>query len=243
MSIRNFTFLLRPRSVALIGASPRPGSVGNVVLRNLLAGGFKGPVWAVNPRHAAIDGKPCFADIAALPQAPDLAVIATPPQSIPAIVGDLGARGTKAAVVITAGLDEAQRRATLEAARPHLLRVVGPNCLGVAVPGIGLDATFAHAPPLAGDLAFVTQSGAIMTAIVDWTRARGIGLSHLVSLGDMADADFGDMLDYLGGDGQVRAILLYIEAVTNARKFMSAARSAARLKPVVAIKAGRHEAG
>ncbi len=243
MSIRNFQFLLRPRSVAVIGAGTRPGSVGQVLMRNLLAGGFKGPITPVNPKHAEIEGRRCFADVAALPVAPDLAVIATPPATVPGIVAALGARGTKAAVVITAGFGKEQRGAMLAAARPHLLRIVGPNCLGIAVPGIGLDATFSQAAPLPGDLAFVTQSGAIMTAVIDWTRARDIGLSHLVSLGDMADADFGDMLDYLGGDSRVRAILLYIEAVTNARKFMSAARAAARVKPVVAIKAGRQAAG
>jgi acetyltransferase len=243
MSIRNFQFLLRPQSVAVIGAGTRPGSVGQVLMRNLLAGGFKGPITPVNPKHAEIEGRRCFAEVASLPAAPDLAVIATPPATVPGIVAALGARGTKAAVVITAGLGKEQRGAMLDAARPHLLRIVGPNCLGIAVPGIGLDATFSQAAPLPGDLAFVTQSGAIMTAVIDWTRARDIGLSHLVSLGDMADADFGDMLDYLGNDSRVRAILLYIEAVTNARKFMSAARAAARVKPVVAIKAGRQAAG
>jgi len=243
MSIRNFQYLLRPQSVAVIGASARPGSVGRVLMRNMLAAGFKGPVLPVNPRHAELDGRRCFPDVAALPVTPDLAVIATPPAAVPGIVAALGARGTKAAVVITAGIDKTLRAAMLAAAGPHLLRIVGPNCLGVAVPRIGLDATFSHAAPLNGDLAFVTQSGAVMTAVIDWTRARGIGLSHLVSLGDMADADFGDLLDYLGGDPQVRAILLYIEAVTNARKFMSAARAAARLKPVVVVKAGRQEAG
>ena len=186
-------------------------------------------------------------DVASLPAVPDLAVICTPPETVPGLVGELGARGCRAAVVVTAGFGELGEgrgkeleRAMLEAARPHLLRIVGPNCLGIMVPGIGLNATFAHVTPPAGDLAFVTQSGAMATAIVDWAAPRKIGFSHLVSLGDMSDVDFGDMLDFLASDPHTRAILLYIEAVTQARKFMSAARAAARLKPVVVIKAGRH---
>ena len=131
----------------------------------------------------------------------------------------------------------------LEAAKPFLLRLIGPNCLGVMVPGIGLNASFSHVNPVPGRLAFVAQSGAIVTAIVDWARARGIGFSHLVSLGDMADVDFGDMLDYLANDPETRAILLYMEAVTHARKFMSAARAAARMKPCIVVKAGRHAEG
>jgi acetyltransferase len=131
----------------------------------------------------------------------------------------------------------------LEAARPHLLRVVGPNCLGVAVPGRGLNATFAHLAAKPGNLAFVTQSGAIMTGIIDWASGRGIGFSHMVSVGDMADVDFGDLLDYFAQDAGTSAILLYMEAVTHARKFMSAARAASRRKPVIVLKAGRHAEG
>ncbi|MCM0021575.1 MAG: bifunctional acetate--CoA ligase family protein/GNAT family N-acetyltransferase, partial [Tagaea sp.] len=156
-------------------------------------------------------------------------------------------RGCKAAVVLTAGFGElpgdrgkALEQAMLDAAKPHLMRIVGPNCLGVAVPRMGLNATFAHLAPPKGDLAFVTQSGAMATAVLDWAQPRKIGFSHLVSLGDMADVDFGDMLDWLALDGATRAILLYVEAITHPRKFMSAARAAARLKPVIVIKAGRH---
>src|SRR6185312_1035060 len=133
--------------------------------------------------------------------------------------------------------------AALEAARPHLLRIVGPNCVGIMRPAIGLDASFAHLAPQAGDLAFVSQSGAMITAVLDWAAPRGIGFSHVVSLGDMADVDFGDMLDYLAADGGTRAILLYVEAIKEARKFMSAARAAARTKPVLVVKAGRYAEG
>ena len=245
MSIRNLDALFRPRSVALIGASTRPGAVGTVVARNLAAGGFKGPLLLVNPKHQAIGGMPVYPDVASLPQAPELAVIATPPATVPGLVAALAARGTRAAVVITAGVGakDGLRQAMLDAARPHLLRVLGPNCVGVLAPQIGLNASFAHRAASPGDLAFVTQSGAILVAVLDWAASRGIGFSHLVSLGDMADVDFGDMLDYLGRDPNVRAVLLYIEQITHARKFMSAARATARIKPVVVVKAGRGEAG
>ncbi len=247
MSIRNLDYLLKPKSVALIGATPKPGSVGAVLARNLFHAGFAGPIMPVNPKYPAIEGVFAYPDVASLPAIPDLAVICTPPDTVPGIVAALGARGCKAAIVISAGFGEsgnahgkALEQAMLAAARPYLMRIVGPNCLGAMAPAIGLNATFAHVAPLAGDLAFVTQSGAMATAIVDWAAPRKIGFSHLVSLGDMSDVDFGDMLDWLATDGKTRAILLYIEAVTHARKFMSAARAAARLKPVIVIKAGRH---
>jgi acetyltransferase len=146
-------------------------------------------------------------------------------------------------VVITAGIRDELKRAMLEAAQPHGLRIQGPNCLGLMVPGLSLNASFSHEAPLAGDLAFLSQSGALITAIVDWARGHRIGFSHVVSLGDMADIDFGDLLDYLAGDAKSRAILLYMEAVTHARKFLSAARRAARAKPVIVVKAGREAAG
>jgi acetyltransferase len=248
MSIRNLNRMFAPRSVALIGASDRPQSVGAVVARNLLRGGFDGPVMPVNPRHAAIESVLCYPDIAHLPVVPDLVVIATPPAGIPAMIGELGERGCRAAIVLSADFGRGVaggtdlRQAMLDAAKPHLLRIVGPNCLGLAVPGIGLNATFSHIQPLAGDVACLTQSGAIATTLIDWAASRGIGFSHMVSLGDMADVDVGDMLDYLAHDGHVRAILVYVEGVTEARKFMSAARAAARTKPVIILKAGRYAA-
>ncbi|TAL03245.1 MAG: GNAT family N-acetyltransferase [Rhodospirillaceae bacterium] len=250
MSVRNLHHVLRPRSVAIIGASPRPGSVGQVVLSNVVASGFRGPIYPVNPRHDTLEGLPCYATIAALPDTPDLAVIVTPPDTVPGLIADLGVRGTRAAVIITAGfgeggqlLGESRRQAVLEAAQPHLLRVIGPNCFGVIMPRVGLNASFARGAPSKGNLAFVTQSGAIMAAMMDWARPRDIGFSAVVSLGDMADADFGDLIDYLGNDRDTRAILLYVEAITNPRKFMSAARAAARIKPIIVIKGGRHAAG
>ena len=239
MSVRHLDRLLAPRSVAVIGASERPGSVGATVWRNLRAGRFAGPIHAVNPKHATLDGERVFARVSDLPQAPDLAVLCTPPASIAGLVGELGARGTRAAIVMTAGLDAAQKQAMLDAARPHLLRVLGPNCIGLLSPHVGLNATFAHTDALAGDMAFVSQSGALVTAVLDWARSRRIGFSHMVSLGVRADVDFGDLLDYLASDARTRSILLYIESISAPRKFMSAARAAARNKPVIVVKAGR----
>jgi acetyltransferase len=243
MTIRNLDQLLAPKSVAMIGASRKEGSVGLITARNILRGGFAGPVWLVNPKYRDIEGHPCHPSIGALPDAPQLAVVATPPDTLPGVIGELGSRGTRAAVVITAGVRDDLKRAMLEAARPYCLRIQGPNCIGLMVPGLGLNAGFSHEAPLAGDLAFLSQSGALITAIIDWARGHRIGFSRVVSLGDMADADFGDLLDYLAGDSKSRAILLYMEAVTNARKFLSAARRAARSKPVIVVKAGREATG
>ncbi len=242
MTIRNLDALLAPKSVALIGASERAGSVGSTIARNLIAPGFSGEVMFVNPKAEFVHGRPCFASVAALPKAPDLVVIATPTPNVAQLVGEAAARGARAAVVITAGLDARQRQLMLEAGRDKLLRVQGPNCIGLLLPRIGLNASFAQCNALPGDLAFLSQSGALVTAVIDWANSRHIGFSHIVSLGDMADVDFGDMLDYLAGDTQSRAILLYVEAITHAEKFLSAARRAARVKPVIAIKAGRNAA-
>lgn len=244
MSTRNFDRLFAPTSIAVIGASDEAGSVGQVVTRNLLSGGFEGSVRLVNPKHQTVAGRQCHANVASLPEAPDMAVIATPAETVPGIVADLASRGGAGAVVIStgfggdAGRDLQQRM--LQACRPTNFRIVGPNCLGVIRPALGINASFAHIMPRAGRIALVAQSGAIVTSIVDWAASRQIGFSYLVSVGDLADVDFGDLLDWLAADPATDAILLYIEAVTHARKFMSAARFAARCKPVIAIKAGRH---
>jgi len=245
MSTRNLDKLFKPKSLALIGATTREGAVGAVVLRNLQRGGFKGRLMLVNPHHQELAGLPVFPDIAALPETPELAVVITPPATVPGLVAALGARGTRAVVIITAGFGElgeqgrALQRQALAAAQPHLLRLVGPNCVGIMVPEIGLNASFSHIAPAVGDLAFISQSGAMITAVLDWAAPRRLGFSKVVSLGDMADVDFGDTLDYLTGDPATRAILLYVEGITHARKFMSAARAAARAKPVLAVKVGR----
>jgi acetyltransferase len=242
MTVRNFEYLLAPKSVALIGASTEPGSVGLITARNLLDGGFKGPIWFVNPKHVEIAGQPCYPSIDALPGTPDLAVLATPAHTVPQLIGELGARGTRAAVVISAGIRGDLKQAMLDAAKPYILRIQGPNCIGLALPRIGLNASFAPMP-LKGDIAFLSQSGALITGIVEWARGRNIGFSHVISLGDMADVDFDDMLDHLAGDPTCKSILLYMESVTQAAKFMSAGRRAARSKPVVVVKTGRSATG
>jgi acetyltransferase len=246
MSIRNLEALFQPASVAVIGASDRDGSLGRVVLRNLKGGGFKGPLWPVNNRHARVDNTPAWPDIESLPQAPDLAVICTPAHTVPELIAALGRKGTRAAIVLSAGLKQASasaapslEQAMLDAARPHLLRILGPNCIGALVPAAGLNASFAPGNAMPGQLAFVTQSGALATAMLDWANSRGIGFSHFISLGDSADVDFGGVIDYLASDPGTRAILMYAESIKSARKFMSATRAASRNKPVIVVKAGR----
>lgn len=247
MTLRNLDSLFKPASVALIGASRKPHSIGAVVARNLFHSGlsgveFAGPIMPVNPHERAIEGVMTYHSVAELPLAPELAILCTPAATVPGLLAELGARGTRAAVILSAGFDDALRQQALAAAQPYLMRLVGPYSLGVMVPGRGLNASLSQQAPLKGDIAFVAQSGAVVTSVVDWATARGIGFSHLVALGDKADVDFGDLLDYLAADPGVRAILLYVEAINDARKFMSAARTAARQKPVIAIKAGRSEA-
>jgi acetyltransferase len=244
VTIRNLDRLFRPKSVAIIGASDRHGALGHVLARNMLQNGFRGEIAMVNPKYGSVLGHPCIASLGQLSRIPDLAVIATPAPTIPKLIDELAAGGTRAAIIISAGFEgadgEAMKRRMQLAAKPHLLRLLGPNCLGVTVPAIGLNASFAHLPARAGSIALLAQSGAILTSALDWAAARGIGFSHLVSMGEMLDVDFGDMLDYLAGDASTSAILIYAEAITNARKFVSAARRAARLKPVIIIKSGRH---
>lgn len=240
MSVRNLDALMNPGSVALVGASDREGSLGSLIWRNLTRAGFNGMLYPVNPRRKSVGGIVAYKDFAALPEAPDLAVIVTPPQQVPAIIAEAGAAGTRAAVIISAGFSPELRQQALDAARPHLMRLQGPNCLGLILPPSGFNGSFAQLMPASGGVAFLSQSGAILTSVIDWAGPRGIGFSHLVSLGEMADVDFGDLLDYLAIDPNVTAILMYAEAITHARKFMSAARRAARVKPVIVIKAGRH---
>jgi acetyltransferase len=246
MSVRNLRYLFAPRSVAVIGASERPHSVGATVLRNVLASPFRGPVYAVNPKYKTLAGLQAYPDVAGLPATPDLGVICTPAATVPSIIAQLAACGTRAAIILSSGMDAIEaggqrtlKQTALDAARPYLLRILGPNCVGLLVPGIGLNASFAHTGALPGRIAFVSQSGALVTGILDWAKTRGIGFSRFVSLGESSDVDFGDILDYLASDPDTHAILLYMEDVRHARKFMSAARAAARNKPTLVLKAGR----
>ena len=247
MSLRNLNSLFSPKSVALIGASDRPHSVGATVWANLSRGyAIDDPnLMAVNPRLTRLQNWSVYPNVASLPFAPELAVIATPPASVPGLITQLAQRGTRAAVVLTAGMDgdhgdgRTHRQAMLDAARPDVFRVLGPNCVGLLVPTLRLNASFAPTDALPGKVAFVSQSGALVTAVLDWARARDIGFSHFISLGDASDVDVGDVLNFLATDPHTQAILLYVEDIRNARKFMSAARAAGRNKPVVILKAGR----
>ncbi|MCB1483840.1 MAG: bifunctional acetate--CoA ligase family protein/GNAT family N-acetyltransferase [Hyphomicrobiaceae bacterium] len=242
MTVRNLDALFQPRSVVFVGASPEPGTVGETIVKNLMAGGFGGKILLVNPRHSEIHGQPCYKSIDDLPVVPELAVVATPAKTVPDIIAQLGKKGVRAAVVVTAGLGPL-KATMLENARPYCLRILGPNGIGLMLPTLGLNASFAHRDAPKGTIAFLSQSGALLTTVIDWAAGRDIGFSHVVSLGDMSDVDFGDLLDYFAGDMESRAILIYMEALTNASKFISAARRAARVKPVIVVKSGRHEAG
>lgn len=242
MTIRNLDYCFRPRSIAVVGASERPGSVGSIVLGNILRDGFKGAVFPVNLKYDRVAGLRCYRTPAELPEAPDVAVIVTPPSSVPGLVAGLAARGCRSAVVVTAGIGERDglRQAMLDAARPHLMRIVGPNTIGLLSPLVSLNASFAHLTARPGKIGLISQSGAIVSSILDWADSENVGFSQLISLGDMFDVDVGDCLNWLAADAQTESILMYLESVPAPRKFMSAARAAARIKPVIAVKSGRH---
>ncbi|RUW63644.1 CoA-binding protein, partial [Mesorhizobium sp. M2A.F.Ca.ET.067.02.1.1] len=227
MTIRNLEYAVSPKSVVVVGATERVGSVGRVVFDNIVGGGFEGEIWPVNPKHAQVVGHRCYGRVADLPGVPDLAVIVTPPETVPDIVRELGEKGTRAAVVITAGLNHANglRQAMLDAAKPSLMRIIGPNTVGLMVPPAKLNAGFAHMAARPGNIALISQSGAIATSLIDWAAENNVGFSRIISLGDMADVDVGDCLDMLAGDFHTRAIVMYLETIPNPRKFMSAAQS------------------
>lgn len=245
MSTYNLNSFLKPASVVLVGASRRPGSVGAVAAQNLVD--FPGRVFLVN-HHLALDADArIYARVDQLPETPELAIVAVPALAVPSVIADLGKLGTRAAVVLSAGFSETSAGGigkTLQAellAAAHVtgMRILGPNCIGVLAPHAGLNAGFAQTLPPPGRLAFLSQSGAVLTTLIDWAVAGGIGFSSMVSLGEMAEVDVADWLDHLATDPQTDAILLYLESVTNARKFMSAARHASRLKSVIVLKSGR----
>jgi len=237
--------ILAPRSVAIFGASDEPGTLGQVLFANLLGGDFQGELHAINPHHEHVQGYPCYRDLDALGQPVDTALIATPPRTVPGILRQCGKHGLRGVVVLSAGFRETGKagleleREILEIAREYELRVIGPNCLGVMRPDACFNATFSNNQALPGNLALVSQSGAICTAVLDWASSQQIGFSTVVSVGNAADVHFGDVLDYLALDRKTRSILLYIEGVRDARGFVSGLRAAARMKPVIVIKPGR----
>jgi len=241
--------LFSPKSIAVFGASERPDSVGARVYQNLLDGGFEGPIFPVNPKYQRVWDKVCFASIEDVKEHVDLAIVATPAATVPLIIRACGQQGVKAAIVLSAGFGEQEgagrmlERALLDEAKHYGLRILGPNCLGLMRPSVGLNATFSNNVAEPGSLALISQSGALCTAILDWASAHRIGFSTMVSLGAGADVGFGDILDYLALDPETRSILMYVEGVRDARRFMSGLRAAARMKPVIVIKAGRHAEG
>ncbi len=239
MSVRNLHYALAPRAIAVVGASDRAGSLGAAVMRNLLAAGFPGKIYPVNPRRARVMGLDCLPSVEDLPDGVDVAAVATPPRVAPASVAALARRGVPVCIVFTDGTSAAGQRTMLEAARPHVMRIIGPNALGLMVPDAQIDLSAAPLFARPGRLALVSQSGAIATTLIDWAAERNIGFSHVLSLGATADVDVGDCLNLLAAEGSARAILLYLETIQSPRKFLSAARAAARMKPVIVLKAGR----
>lgn len=246
MSTYRLKNLLSPRSVALVGASSRPVSVGRAVLENIRKAEFKGLFGLVNPRHAQIGGVAAVSSLEQLPFVPELVVITAPAREVPDIIDQAGRRGSAGALIVSAGLGHGPgslQDAATAAARKYGMRLIGPNCLGIMMPGVNLNASFAAHMPGAGNLALISQSGAIAAGMVDWAAQRGVGFSGIVTIGDQIDVDIADLLDHFAMDHKTRAILLYIEAIKDARKFMSAARAAARVKPVVVVKSGRMAQG
>jgi acetyltransferase len=241
--------LFEPRSVAVFGASDRECAVGHLVFKNMIEGGFKGEVFPINPKREEVQGRKAYPDLKSIGQPIDLAVITTPAGTVPGIIEACGKHGIRSAVIISAGFREVGpqglklEQAVLENARRYGLRFVGPNCLGIMRPDTGLNCTFNKGGASPGNIALVSQSGALCTAILDWAAANKIGFSAVVSTGISADIDFGDVLDYLVNDPKTKSILLYIEGIHNALSFMSGLRAAARFKPVIALKVGRHASG
>jgi acetyltransferase len=243
------TPLFEPQSIAIIGASETPDSIGATMVRNMLDSGYKGKLFFVNPKHATVFGQPSYGSVENIPQRLDLAVVCTPAPTVAEIVDSCGRAGVRTAVIISGGFAETGRRgaayerAVLENARRHNIRLLGPNSLGLMRPNQGVNLTFAHSSAHPGSIGLISQSGALCTAILDWAQPNNVGFSSVVSLGSSSDIDFGEILDYMVSDPKTENIFLYIEGIKNSRRFMSALRAAARCKPVLLIKVGRHPAG
>jgi acetyltransferase len=246
MNVHKLDRIFKPQRIALIGVSENPKSVSGTVLRNLVGSGFRGVVYPVHPTLEAVLGVPCHPDVRHLPRVPDVAVVCTAAHLVPDVVRECGESGIRGLVILSAGFREVgadgralEERIVAEQRRFDGMRIIGPNCLGLMVPGIGLNMTFAGSTPKPGKVAFISQSGALCTAVLDWALERGVGFSHFVSIGNMLDVSFADLIDYFGEDEQTESMILYIESIRHARRFMTAARAFARTKPIVAYKAGR----
>ncbi|HRK75218.1 MAG TPA: CoA-binding protein, partial [Rhodothermales bacterium] len=244
---RNLNAFFNPKSVAVVGATDREGSVGRIIMENLQNEVFKGKVFPVKPSRTTLMGLPCHPSLAALPQTPELTVIVTPATTVPALVQECAEKGCRSIIIISAGFKEigeagiALEKEVLDIAKKYKIRIIGPNCLGVMRPKTGLNATFADGMAKAGSVALISQSGAMCTAILDWSRRENVGFSAFVSIGSMLDVSWGDLLHQLGNDPQTKSIVLYMESIGDARSFMSAAREVSRSKPIIVIKAGSTE--
>ncbi len=247
MGTRYLESLFNPSSIVVVGASERADNLGGMVLRNLLGGGYPGRMLVINQSsYESVHGVPCVDRVSHMDFSPELAIVCTPPDTVPKVVRRLGKAGVRTAMVMTGGMSRAHSRtgqplmySVSEAARETGIRVLGPNTIGLMVPARSLNATYAHMGALPGKVAFVGQSGSLACGVIDWAFARGVGFSYFLTLGDSMDIDHDDLIDYLAQDSQTRAILLHIESIPNPRRFMSAVRVAARTKPVIAVKSGR----
>ncbi len=241
--------IFEPESIALIGASEREGSVGNQTLINILEGGFQGKIYPVNPAHKEVRGLACYASLSDIDHPIDLVVIAIRAKKIPRVMHECSKHPVRAVIVMSAGFSEIGKRGEslqneiVDIAKTYNIPLMGPNCLGIIRPRVGLNASFAKSAARKGHVALVAQSGALCTALLDWADSQGFGFSAVTSLGATADIGFGDVLDYLAGDPETHSILLYIEGISQARSFISGLRVAARLKPVIVVKSGRNETG
>jgi acyl-CoA synthetase (NDP forming)/GNAT superfamily N-acetyltransferase len=235
--------LLLPASVAVIGASRRTGTVGRAILHNIVSGGYQGQIYAVNPHAGRLEGVSCVPSVTALPGPVDLAVAAVPPDAVPGVADECGRRGVRGLIVITSGLNAAQGTDLLAICRRYGMRLIGPNCFGIAVPGIGLDATFAARHPVPGTVGLVMQSGGLGLALMDYLSQLGLGISSFVSVGNKYDVSSNDMLMWWEHDGVTRLAVLYIESFGNPRKFARTARRVSRSMPVLTVPAGRSAAG
>ena len=246
MAIKKLNSIFKPKRIALIGVSNNPDSVGGITLRNLVGGGFNGVVYPVNPKREAVFGIPCYPDVKSLPKTPDLAVIMTAAKWVPQLVKECGEAGIHGLIIMSAGFKESgeegkalEAQVKAEKAKFPDMRVIGPNCLGILVPGLNMNVSFADGMPKKGHVAFISQSGALCTSVLDWAYESNIGFSHFVSIGNSMDVSFGDLIDYFGQDPNTKSIVLYVESIQDARTFMSAARAFSREKPIIVYKSGR----
>jgi acetyltransferase len=246
MPIRTLHKIFRPKRIALIGVSNNPDSVAGIALKNLVGGGFEGVVYPINPKYEAVMGITCYPDIKSVPKTPDLAVIATSGTRVPQLIKECGEAGVQGIIIMSAGFKESgeegrklEAQVKAEVAKWEGMRVIGPNCLGIIVPGLKMNVSFASHMPKKGNVAFISQSGALCTSALDWAIDQNIGFSYFVSIGNTMDVGFGDLIDYFGQDANTKSIVLYVESITFARQFMTAARAFARKKPIIVYKAGR----